>query len=260
LDILLITVNEYYYIPTFLGEIVDAEEYRIVGLTTMPPSLGTKNTAAFAYDLFRRFGPRVFSQHLAFYLKYRALDLFGRITGRGPPYSPKTLAKRHGIEHRHTTDINADQYLEYAADLQPDVIASVAATQKFSAELLAVPDQCAINVHSSLLPEYRGVSPSFWALFHDEEQTGITVHYMDEEIDTGDMIRQEALSIRDDDTLHSLNERVAERGSKMLQLALEDIRTESVDAGPIDPEAGDYYSLPSRDDVRRFLREGNEFY
>lgn len=260
LRILIITVNEYYYIPRFLSEIVDADEYRIVGLTTMPPSLGTQNLFLFAYDLFRRFGTWVFAQHVGFYTKHLLLDLVGRITGRGPAYSPETLAKRNGIDYRHTTDVNTETYRGYAADLDPDVIVSVAATQKFEPELLAVPNRCAINVHSSLLPEYRGVSPSFWALLNDEERTGITVHYMAEDLDTGDVIRQEPLAIREDDTLHSLNERVAERGAEVLRAALEDIRTGSVTAERIDPEEGEYYSLPAREDVRAFLRGGNRFY
>lgn len=260
LDVLVVTVNEYYYVPKFLGDIVSADEYRIVGITTMPPSLGTQNTIAFAYDLFKRFGPRVFTQHLRFYLKYRLLDLFGRTTGYGQAYSPKTLAKRHGIDHIHVTDVNTDKYRAYATERNPDVLVSVAATQKFEPGLLAVPDEGAINVHSSLLPEYRGVSPSFWALLHDEDQTGITVHSMGEDIDTGDVIRQEPLTIRDDDTLHSLNERVAEHGASVLRGALEDIRTKTVDSELIDPDSGEYYSLPGRDDVRAFLRKGNDFY
>lgn len=259
LDILIITVNEYYYIPKFLGEIIDADEYRVVGLTTMPPSLGTQNLFTFAYDLFRQFGPRVFAQHVGFYTKYLGLDLLGRITGHGPAYSPKTLAKRHNIDYRHTTDVNTGSYREYAANLNPDVMVSVAATQKFGPKLLEVPDRCAINTHSSLLPEYRGVSPSFWAMLNDEERTGVTVHYMADDLDTGDVIRQEPLAIRDDDTLHSLNDRVAEHGSKVLRGALEDIRTGTVTAKPIDPEKGEYYSLPKREEVRKFLIN-NRFY
>lgn len=259
LDVLIITVNEYYYIPKFLSEIANADEYRIVGITTMPPSLGTQNLFTFAYDLFRRFRTRVFAQHLRFYLEHRILDLIGRVTGRGPAYSPKTLAKRNGIDYRHTTNINAETYREYAAERDPDVIVSVAATQKFEPALLAIPNCCAINVHSSLLPEYRGVSPSFWALLNDEDRTGISVHYMAEELDTGDVIQQESLPIRDD-TLHSLNERVAERGAEVLHAALEDIRTETVTAERIDPDKGEYYSLPEREDVRAFLRDGNKFY
>jgi len=260
LDVLLITVQEYYYIPRFLNGVIDADDIRIVGITTVPPSLGTQNIVSFALDLLRRFGPRVFAQHARFYLKYRALDTINRVTGRGQPFSPATLAQRNGIEYHHTTDVNSDEYVAYAESLDPDVIASVAATQKFESDLLDVPSNCAINIHSSLLPDYRGVSPSFWTLLHDEEQTGITVHYMHEDLDAGDVVRQRPLSIRDDDTLHSLNERVAETGSDILVTALKDIRSESVTTESIRTDEGSYYSAPTREDVRRFLDRGNQFF
>ncbi|QLD88768.1 hypothetical protein HWV07_06855 [Natronomonas salina] len=260
LEVLVITIDEHYYIPKFLGDIVEAEAINVVGITTMPPSLGTQNLVMFAFDLFRRFGPKVFAQHSLFYAKFMLLDLFGRFTGWGPAYSPKTLAHRYDIDYRHTTDVNSDLYRKYAKAKNPDVIVSVAATQKFGSDLLGVPELGGINVHSSLLPEYRGVSPSFWALLHGNEKTGITVHYMDEDIDTGDVIIQEPLTIQEEDTLHSLNERVAERGSGVLRRALDDIRAGTIDAEPINPDAGTYYSLPSREDVREFLHQGNEFY
>lgn len=260
LDILIVTVSEYYYIPKFLTDVLDADEYRIVGITTMPPSLGTQNIVAFAWDLFKRFGPVVFIQHVSFYLKYLGLDVFARLTGLGQAYSPQTLAKRHDVDHRHTTNVNKGAYREYVKDRSPDVLVSIAATQQFDTDLIKLPSRCAINIHSSLLPEYRGVSPSFWTLLNDEPTTGITVHYIDEALDTGDVIRQEQLEIRDDDTLHSLNERVAEHGSTVLRAALDDIRNGTVQRTPIDPDEGTYYSLPSRAEVNEFLQEGNTFY
>jgi methionyl-tRNA formyltransferase len=83
---------------------------------------------------------------------------------------------------------------------------------------------------------------------------------MAEEIDMGDIIRQSPLEIRDDDTLHSLNERVALKGADVLLSALQDIRTESVSATPMDPDEGNYYSMPTCKNVRTFLERGNEFF
>lgn len=260
LSVLIITVDEYYYIPKFLDEVVTADMIDIVGITTVPPTLGTQNILSFAWDLFQAFGPVVFTKHTLFYSKYRLLDLVGRVLDSKTVYSPERLAQRHNIDYRHVNDVNSEEYRSYAQSRAPDVLVSVAATQKFGSELLAIPEDRAINVHSSLLPEYRGVSPSFWSLLNNEEQTGITVHEMAEEIDTGDCIRQEPVPIHDDDTLHTLNERVAERGSKVLLQALEDIRTNDESLEAIDPKAGSYYSLPTRADVQEFRNKGNHFY
>lgn len=260
LDVLIVTVDEQYYIPKFLEDVLDSEHIRVVGISTVPPSLGTQNIVAFAYRLFRVFGARVFTEHVLFYAKYMLLDLFNRMLGTGEAYSPKTMAERRDIDYVHMKDVNSPEHVAFARSKSPDVIASVAPPQKFESELLDVPSDCAINVHSSLLPEYRGLSPSFWTLLYDEDQTGITVHYMDDEFDTGDVILQEPLAIRDDDTLHSLNNRVAERGSKLLLESMRQIQAGTVSAYSIDPEQGSYYSLPTREDVREFLWKGNQFY
>lgn len=259
-SILIVTVNEYYYIPKFLRTVCATDEFDIEGIVTVPPSLGTENIVRFVHRLFETFGPRVFVQHVLFYTKHLVLDYFNYFSGTGQAYSPRTLAARHDIEYRHVTDVNTAEFIDYAQTRNPDLLVSVAATQKFGAELLNVPSEGAINIHSSLLPEYRGVSPSFWTLLHDEEQTGISVHYMDTTIDTGDIIRQEPVAIRDDDTLHTLNTRVANKGADVLLAALYDIRSEDVQATPVDPETGSYYSMPTREDVREFLRRGNRFY
>jgi methionyl-tRNA formyltransferase len=187
-------------------------------------------------------------------------DIRYRLGLGGTPRSVGTLASEHGVETRHVKEINSHSYLEYVRELQPDVIASVAATQRFEPELLNISAKATINVHSSLLPEYRGVSPSFWTLLNDENQTGVTAHLMNETIDTGDVIVQRPIDIETNETLHSLNKKVAEVGADVLLDALEAVRTGTIDTTPIDPDEGSYYSLPEREDVRLFQRKGNKFY
>jgi len=260
LSVHIITVDEYYYIPKFLDSVVTSDHIDVVGITTVPPSLGTQNMLSFLLELFQVFGPRVFTNHALFYGKYRMLDGIGQVLNTDTVYSPKRLAWRHDIDYRHVQDINTDDYISYAQSLSPDTLVSVAATQKFESELLAVPEEYALNVHSSLLPEYRGVSPSFWTLLNGEEETGITVHEMADEIDTGGIVRQRPVPIGDDDTLHSLNTRVAERGSEVLLQALEEIRRGDESPEPISPNHGSYYSMPTREEVREFRTQGNRFY
>lgn len=260
LSVLIITVDEYYYIPKFLTSVVTSDHIDIVGITTVPPSLGTQNMLSFAFELFRVFGPRIFAKHALFYGKYLILDSINQVLDTDTVYSPKRLARRHDIEYRHVQDVNTDEYISYAESLSPDILVSVAATQKFESGLLEVPKEYGLNVHSSLLPEYRGVSPSFWTLFNGEDETGITVHEMAEEIDTGGIVRQAPVPIYDDDTVHSLNTRVAERGSEVLLHALEEIKRGDESLEPIDPDHGSYYSMPTREEVREFRTQGNRFY
>lgn len=259
-SVLIITVNEYYYIPKFLDSVIEADSVNIIGITTLPVSLGSESLWRFGIDLVRRFGLRVSISHICFYLRHMYDDIRYRLGLGGTPRSVGTLASEHGVETRHVKEINSHSYLEYVRELQPDVIASVAATQRFEPELLNISAKATINVHSSLLPEYRGVSPSFWTLLNDENQTGVTAHLMNETIDTGDVIVQRPIDIETNETLHSLNKKVAEVGADVLLDALEAVRTGTVDTTPIDPDEGSYYSLPEREDVRLFQRKGNKFY
>lgn len=260
LRVVVITVDEYYYIPTFLEPLCSSEILDIASIATVPPSLGTESTPQFALRLLQTFGPKIFAKHGMFYSKYLLLDTFFRWFGVGQPYSPRSVADEYDIPYTHITDVNDPTFVESVREANPDVIVSIAATQKFDSEILDIPPKGAINIHSSLLPDYRGVSPSFWVLLNGEELTGISVHYMSEKIDTGDLITQGHLKIRPDDSQHSLNERIAEKGSDLLLEALDDIRRGSVERTSIDPEQGSYYSMPDRSDVREFLRKGNSFY
>lgn len=260
LEVMVITVDEYYYIPKFLEPICSSDTIDVVSITTVPPSLGTETMPRFVLRLLRTFGPRVFSRHAAFYSKYLVLDLIYRHVGIGQPYSSKSIASEHEIEYLHTDNINSGEFKSYAANKSPDVIASIAATQKFDSGLLNIPERGAVNIHSSLLPQYRGISPTFWTLLNDEDQTGLTVHYMDEDLDAGDIILQQPLAIRTDESQHSLHKRIAAEGAEVLLAALEQIRVDSVDATPMDSENGSYYSMPEREDVREFLSRGNTFY
>lgn len=260
LNVLVVTVKEYYYIPKFLERILNADDINVRGITTVPPSLGTQRTISFAYRLLRVFGARIFTKHTLFYSKQILADLFYRVTNIGDVRSPKALADQHGIDYKHVSDVNTNAYVEYVERVEPDLLVSVAATQKFSEDLLDTPSIDAINIHSSLLPKHRGVSPNFWALLADDDSTGVTVHFMDSEIDTGDVIVQKRFEIEDDNTLHALNKRTAEIGSIALLEALRRFQNGTVDARSIDPDAGSYHSVPERQDIREFLRRGNEFY
>ncbi|MFC7021143.1 MULTISPECIES: methionyl-tRNA formyltransferase [Haloarcula] len=260
LDVYVVTVREYYYVPAFLTDIFESDQVRIRGIAATPATLGGEHIITFAAKLFRHFGPLIFGKQVRFYFTFLLLDIYARITGRGEAYSPKTLASRHDVPYMAKDDIGEPAFLETVREIDPDVVVSVAATQRFETELLDIPSHGCINVHSSLLPAYRGVSPSFWSLYHDEDRTGITVHYMDEELDSGDIILQRPVPIEPDDTVHTLNERVATEGAAVLSEALAHIRNGTVNPIPMETEKGSYYSLPERDDVQDFRERGNRFY
>jgi methionyl-tRNA formyltransferase len=101
-------------------------------------------------------------------------------------------------------------------DLAPDVIVVVAYGRILPKDILTIPGYGCINIHASLLPKYRGAAPIHWAVINGEKVTGITTMFMDEGLDTGDMILREAVPIHDDDNVGAVHDRLAVLGAGLL--------------------------------------------
>ncbi len=109
-----------------------------------------------------------------------------------------------------------EEFIAEIKKLQPDLLCVVAYGKILPKELLDIPKYGAINVHGSLLPQYRGAAPIQWAVLNGDKKTGITTMFMDEGMDTGDMILKEETEIGDNETTGELWERLSKIGSKLL--------------------------------------------
>ncbi len=164
--------------------------------------------------------------------------------GRGhilssPPV--KSLAESRGIRVIQPSRIrNEDFYRELRA-ARPEFIVVVAYGKILPGEVLAVPEKGCVNVHASLLPKYRGAAPIQWALINGERTTGVTTMLMDAGMDTGDVLLQSELEIRDEDNAGTLSLRLSELGAKTLIETLRGIRAGSV--RPV-PQRGGASSAP----------------
>ena len=112
---------------------------------------------------------------------------------------------------------------EDIVNVKPDVIITCAYGQIVSKDILDIPKYGCINIHASLLPKYRGGAPIHYALINGEEETGVTLMYMNEGMDTGDMLVSERIKIEDNDNIEILSDKLSVLGSKMIVNYLEDI-------------------------------------
>lgn len=108
------------------------------------------------------------------------------------------------------------EFINEIKDLNPDLLCVVAYGKILPKELLDVPKYGSINVHGSLLPKYRGAAPIQWAVLNGDKETGITTMFMDEGMDTGDMIFKEKVTIGEDETTGELWDRLADIGANLL--------------------------------------------
>lgn len=118
--------------------------------------------------------------------------------------SLEQIAIRNNIPFLHVKNINAREIKDEVLDINPELIISVHLKAIISKEIYLLAKRGAINVHPSLLPKYRGLSPQHQALMHGDDVTGVTIHFMDEKPDTGDIILQEKILLNENTSIYEL--------------------------------------------------------
>lgn len=152
--------------------------------------------------------------------------------GRGRkifPSSVKTCALTFQIPVIQPHNLSDKEFLQKIRSLAPDVFVIVA-FRILPEELFLIPKYGAINLHASILPEYRGAAPIQWALIRGEKKTGVTTFRIDAGIDTGNILLQKEVEIQPDETAGELSERLAEIGAGLIVETLD-----KLEAGTITP-------------------------
>ncbi len=139
----------------------------------------------------------------------------GRNLKPAPP-PVKVAAERLGLLVQQPLKIREPAAIDSLRAVQPDLIIVVAYGQILPKPVLEIPRLGCINVHTSLLPRWRGAAPIQYAILHGDHETGVTTMYMDEHMDTGDIILQRAQLIHADDTSATLHDRLAKLGADLL--------------------------------------------
>ena len=133
----------------------------------------------------------------------------------------KEKALEYGLTVYQPEKVKDSDFVQVLKELAPDIMVVVAFGQILSEEILNIPKYGCINVHGSLLPEYRGAAPIQWSIIHGREYGGVTTMYMAKGLDSGDMILKAREKIRDDDTYGSLYDRLSVIGADLLIKTLE---------------------------------------
>ncbi|WP_059170089.1 methionyl-tRNA formyltransferase [Bacillus sp. FJAT-27445] len=132
------------------------------------------------------------------------------------PPPVKVEALKHGIPVLQPEKIRRREELDKVLEYNPDLIVTAAFGQILPRELLDAPKFGCINVHASLLPELRGGAPIHYAIIQGKEKTGITIMYMEEKLDAGDILTQVEVQISETDTVGTLHDKLSEAGAKLL--------------------------------------------
>lgn len=173
-----------------------------------------------------------------------------RPVGRKKVMTPppvKIEAEKHGIPVYQPENIRDKDELEKILNVDADLIITAAYGQILPRTLLEAPKYGCINVHASLLPELRGGAPIHYAILQGKEKTGITIMYMVDKLDAGDIISQVEVPISEEDDVGTLHDKLSKAGAELLLLTLPKLLEGSINPRPQDDHKATFASNITRE-------------
>jgi len=254
MKIVIITQDEPFYLARnirYLFESLPAS-VDVVGcvLSDASPFGKKENIIIKAKKTFKVFG-------LVFFLRYFARFVKGKIFARDGVLKILRQFKIPRINLK--TSINSRQSLKLIRALEPDLLVSIMGNEIFKKELINLAPKGCINLHTALLPKYRGLMPSFWVLKNKEKETGVSVFFVDEGIDSGPIIVQKRIPLAGL-ALEELIKKSKKLGMDAIVEAIDLIERDAVELIPNNNNDKTYFTFPTREDVCAFRRKGKKFF
>ena len=162
----------------------------------------------------------------------------------------KEVASTMGYPVLQPSKVKEPWFLERIIAMDPELFVVVAYGRLLPASFLSIPRIGAINIHASVLPKYRGPAPIQWAIINGEDETGVTTIWMDEGLDTGDILLSTSVPIGPEDTTGSLSRRLAEAGGQLLIETLSKLKADQLGGTAQDKSLATYAPLLKKEDGR----------
>lgn len=177
------------------------------------------------------------------------------------PPPVKVEALKHGIPVYQPEKIRQREELDEILALNPDLIVTAAFGQILPKELLDAPKHGCINVHASLLPELRGGAPIHYAIIQGKKKTGITIMYMVEKLDAGDILTVAEVPITENDNVGTLHDKLSAAGSALLSETIPKLLNGDIKPVPQkDEEATFAYNIKREQEKIDWSKSGEEIY
>lgn len=174
-------------------------------------------------------------------------------------FSAKEVAIANKIKINHIKNINSQASVNSIKRIKPDIIVSVFFNQILKDDIIKIASKCAINIHPGYLPDYKGVSPVFWAIANREKQAGFTIHYINSGVDTGEILARKKIAIQRRDTEDSLYWKLTYLGESYLLDIINKLGSKQK-MKTIKNKDGGYYSLPTKIAVQKYMKRAGSFF
>lgn len=254
MKILIITQDDKFYLPgaiEFFLELIRGRHLVVGAVVTDVSPFGQRASfIAKAWRTLYTFGVRFFLQYSYRYIRHFVMR----------EKSVSDLLREAGIPILKIKEsLNSASSLKLISECQPDVIVSVAGNEIFRRPLIDLTEHGILNLHTALLPKYRGLMPTFWVIKNREVSTGVSVFLVDEGIDSGPIVSQKAVEINgmSQAQLIGITKRL---GMEAMCEALDILSAGIVNFRDNDNSQKTYYSFPTKQDVSEFRKAGGRFY
>lgn len=260
MNIVFLTADEPIYLPSFFAQLLEHRAGDTKAVFTVPSRYGQDSslrmakryTAAFGVWNLLRLARRTCQAKL-----YDALGV-GRSNGRF--HSVATCAAEYGVLTERVPNVNDKAFLDRLREMNTELVVSVSCPQIFRKDLINLPPLGCLNMHGALLPKYRGIAPSFWMMAHGETRAGVTVFFVNEDIDAGDVVALEEYEIYPEETLDQFIIRSKRIACGTLLRAIDTIEKGRPPTSPLDKSMGSYFGFPTREAYREFRRRGRRLW
>ena len=249
---IVVVTNGNFFARIILDRIFRERGDSIAGVVIVTGIKAGKSKVSSLREILARSGARFFAYKASVYIAFAAASLLLR----GRSFFVYGLANERRVPVMFADQVNSPSVAVQVSEWSPDVLLSVSCPQIIRKRLLDVPRSCALNIHSSLLPDYAGIAPYFWALARGEEATGTTVHVMDEQLDTGSIVAQKHVPIRKEHSVLSLFLELSRVGGDALAEAVDRVARGDRAFTQQDLTGRSYFGWPSAADVRAFVHGG----
>jgi folate-dependent phosphoribosylglycinamide formyltransferase PurN len=177
------------------------------------------------------------------FLFSRALEFLKGFV-RGNKDFLKGFCREHNISFYLVDDHNSESSKLILQILQADILIT-ANTRIIKGHILNTPTKAAVNFHTSKLPQYAGLDSIFWALYHGEKEIGVTIHYLEEGLDTGNILCQKTIPVTADDDLGSLTAKASDIGSQLMVETVDKFENGDFSGTAQDLSRRTYFSWPT---------------
>jgi methionyl-tRNA formyltransferase len=255
LRIFIIAIEDPLYTAPFVKHIIGKRTNEIVGLAIARGDRLTvgrkKSKLIYLFSLLLIMGIRPFYKSAIIILRFRLFRMLSQVFTIFSDRSLFAYAKQKGIKTFKISSPNDRCFLRELRKLNIDVIINQS-QNIIKKELLAIPKLGVINRHNALLPRNRGRLSPFWALYKDEKQTGVSIHFVNERIDAGEIIVQEKFDISVKDTVYSIVKKCYEIAPIAMLKSLEKLENGVKDYISNNDLEATYNSIPRLKDAWKF--------